>query len=93
MNGKEERTWVIDRIESGIAVLIADEDQRILETDLNSLPPSSRDGSVLRVTESRGEPLWSSAVLAEDLREKRLESAQVVLNDFRKRDPGGDVVL
>ncbi|MEO2158590.1 MAG: DUF3006 domain-containing protein [bacterium] len=93
MNGKEERTWVIDRIESGIAVLIADEDQRILETDLNSLPPSSRDGSVLRVTESRGEPLWSSAVLDEDLRAKRLESTQVVLNDFRKRDPGGDVVL
>ncbi len=93
MNGQEERTWVIDRIESGIAVLIADEDQRILETDLNSLPPSSRDGSVLRVTESRGEPLWSSAVLDEDLRAKRLESTQVVLNDFRKRDPGGDVVL
>ena len=93
MSGKEERIWVIDRIESGIAVLIADEDQRTLETHLNMLPPGSGDGSVLRVTETRGEPLWSSAVLAEDLRAKRLESAQVVLNEFRKRDPGGDVIL
>ena len=44
MSGKEERIWVIDRIESGIAVLIADEDQRTLETHLNMLPPGSGDG-------------------------------------------------
>ena len=93
MSGKEERTWVIDRIESGIAVLIADKDQRTLETHLDTLPPGSGDGSVLRVTENQGEPLWSSAVLAEDLRAKRLESARVVLNGFCTRDPGGDVIL
>ena len=93
MNGKKKQTWVIDRIENGIAVLIADEDERSLETSLPSLPSGSQHGSVLRVIESRGQPVWSSAVLAEDLRAERLESAQIVLDRLRKGDPGGDVVL
>ena len=93
MNGKKKQTWVIDRIENGIAVLIADEDERSLETNLTSLPSGSQHGSVLRVIESRGQPVWSSAVLAETLRAERLESAQIVLDGLRKGDPGGDVVL
>ena len=85
--------WVVDRVEGGIAVLVADDDEETLDVQLDILPPGSREGSVLRVGESAGEPLWSSAVLDEEFRLERLRHAEAVIDDLRKRDPGGDIVL
>ena len=61
-----QRIWVIDRIEGEIAVLVADDDQEILDMPLNVLPRGLREGAVLRVTESNGHPLWVSATLDEE---------------------------
>ena len=88
-----ERIWVVDRVEGGIAVLVADDDRETLDVPLGVLPPGSGEGSVLRVGESAGEPLWSSAVLDEQFRLERLKQAEATLDEFRKRDPGGDIVL
>ncbi len=88
-----ERIWVVDRVEGGIAVLVADDDEETLDVTLGVLPPGSREGSVLRVGESAGEPLWASAVLDEEFRLERLRLAEAALDDLRKRDPGGDIVL
>ncbi len=42
-----ERIWVVDRVEGGIAVLVADDDEETLDVTLGVLPPGSREGSVL----------------------------------------------
>jgi hypothetical protein len=88
-----ERIWVVDRVEGRIAVLVADDDEDTLDVPLNVLPHGLREGTVLRVTESEGHPLWASAMLDEELRLRRLRQAETALNEFKNRDPGGDIVL
>ena len=88
-----ERIWVVDRVEGRIAVLVADDDGETLDVPLNVLPHGLREGTVLRVTESEGHPLWASAMLDEELRLRRLRQAETALNELKSRDPGGDIVL
>ena len=90
---ERERIWVVDRIEGEAAVLVADDDQEMLDIPLNVLPHGLREGTVLRVTESEGHPLWASAMLDEELRLRRLRQAETALNELKSRDPGGDIVL
>ena len=90
---ESERTWVIDRIEGEIAVLVADDNQEMLDMPLNALPRGVSEGTVLRVTESKGHPLWVSAMLDEELRLKRLRQAETALDELKNRDPGGEIVL
>ncbi len=47
---EKERIWVVDRIEGEAAVLVADDDQEMLDIPLNVLPHGVREGTVLRVT-------------------------------------------
>ena len=88
-----ERIWVVDRVEGRIAVLVADDDEETLDVPLNVLPHGLREGTVLRVTESEGHPLWASAMLDEELRLKRLRQAETALHELKSRDSGGDIVL
>ena len=88
-----ERIWVVDRIEGEVAVVVADDDQEMLDIPLNVLPHGVREGTVLRVTESKDHLLWVSAMLDEDLRLKRLRQAETILDELKNRDPGGDIVL
>ena len=90
---EKERIWVVDRIEGEAAVLVADDDQEMLDIPLNVLPHGVREGTVLRVTESKGHLLWVSAMLDEELRLKRLRQAKTALHELKNRDPGGDIVL
>ncbi len=88
-----ERIWVVDRVEGRIAVLVADDDEETLDVPLNVLPHGLREGTVLKVPESKGHPLWGSAMLDEELRLKRLRQAETILDELKNRDPGGDIVL
>ena len=88
-----ERIWVVDRVEGRIAVLVADDDEETVDVPLNVLPHGLREGTVLRVTESEGHPLWASAMLDEELRLRRLRQAETALNELKSRDPGGDILL
>jgi len=90
---ESERTWVVDRIEGEVAVLVADDDQEILDMPLNVLPRGLREGAVLRVAESNGHPLWVSATLDEESSLRRLREAETALDELKNRDPGGDIVL
>jgi len=90
---ERERIWVVDRIEGEAAVVVADDDQEMLDIPLNVLPHGVREGTVLRVTESKDHLLWVSAMLDEDLRLKRLRQAETILDELKNRDPGGDIVL
>ena len=44
---EKERIWVVDRIEGEAAVLVADDDQEMLDIPLNVLPHGVREGTVL----------------------------------------------
>lgn len=89
----DDHVWVVDRIESGIAVMVRDDDAHQKDVPLAVLPAGTGEGAVLRVPEARGRPNWSRAVADEEMRKERLRNAQEVLRRLRKRDPGGDVVL
>lgn len=90
---RAERIWVADRFESGIAVLVRDDDAKTKNVPVPLLPAGTREGTVLRVPEDQGSPVWSHAVVDEEMRSQRLREAEAVLQRLRRRDPGGDVVL
>jgi len=81
-----ESTWAIDRIEGGIAVLVADDGSGTTEVPLDSLPSGSQEGSVLRDTGGG----W---VLDEEARAERLRQGGAAMGGLRTRDPGGDLTL
>lgn len=91
--GRNQGLWVVDRIESGIAVLVRDDDAPPEDVPLAVLPAAVTEGTVLRVREVHGKAAWSSAVVDIDVRRKRLQEAEELLAGLQKRDPGGDVVL
>ena len=84
---------VLDRYESGIAVLVSD-DGAVIEVDRSQLPTGAKPGMVLRVTrDDAGELLWGDAQIDVEATAKRLEEAESILGALRERDPGGDIVL
>ena len=90
---RTEQIWVADRIESGIAVLVRDDDAETNNVPAPLLPAGTREGTVLRVPGEQGRPVWSRALVDEEMRLERLRDAEAVLKRLRSRDPGGDVVL
>ena len=90
---ESERIWVVDRVETGVAVLIADDNEQTVDVQVSLLPENTSEGSVLLVPEQVGEPARSSSRLDEEQRQNRLREAEVALNELRKRDPGGDISL
>ncbi len=86
--------WVVDRIEGDTVVLVEDGTGRTLEVSRTLLSVAVDGGAVLRVPATEeGGPDWGLAVADEELRERRLAEAREVLEQLKKRDPGGDVVL
>ena len=85
--------WTVDRIESGVAVLVRDDGGQAAEAPLSELPAGTREGSVLRAPDREGRPAWGAAGLDEELRRSRLDEAERTLRRLRRRDPGGDVAL
>jgi len=86
--------WVVDRIEGDTVVLVEDGSGRTLEVARSLISVSVNEGTVLRVPATEeGGPAWRLAKPDEELRQRRLAEAQDVLEQLKKRDPGGDVVL
>ena len=86
--------WVVDRIEGDTVVLVEDETGRSLDVARSLMSVGVEEGTVLRVpVTDEGAPDWRSAVLDEELRRRRLAEARNVLDELKRRDPGGDVVL
>jgi hypothetical protein len=98
MTSAEERpayeTWVVDRIEGDIAVLVEEEGEIVVELSAGALGPHAEEGAVLRVPlGSVGEPVWSEAVRDLEAEEEWLRNAEARLERLEGRDPGGDVEL
>ena len=86
--------WVVDRIESDTVVLVQDGSGRTLEVSRSLISVSIGEGTVLRVPATEeGGPDWGSAEPDEELRRRRVAEARDVLEQLKRRDPGGDVAL
>lgn len=88
------KRYVIDRIESGTAVLVDDECKEH-EVPTSRLPKGCRsEGAVLNVPEdSDGAPDWRKATRDRAAEKRLLAEAEERLERLRRRDPGGDVTL
>ncbi len=86
--------WVVDRIEGDTVILVEDGTRRTLEVARTLISVSVDEGTVLRVPATEeGGPDWGLAEPDEELGQRRLAEGREVLEQLKKRDPGGDVVL
>jgi hypothetical protein len=93
-NERPSRTFVVDRREGRMLVLVGD-DATAVDVPASRVPKSCRgEGSVLRVPlDDDGVPLWSESV--RDHPEEKRRRADLANREKRLRssDPGGDIVL
>ena len=87
-----ERTYVVDRIEGELVVLIEDDSGDRVNVDSWELPLVS-EGTVLRVSVRDNQPQWSTAEPDADEANRRNEESRQILADLKKRDPGGSIEL
>lgn len=93
MSSGGEVFYVVDRFERSLAVLSSDsgEEHSVL---VGKLPRGLRDGDVLRTGQySNGEPNWTTARLDRGETERRKHEARDILQELRRRDPGGDIAI
>jgi hypothetical protein len=89
----DKRIWAVDRIEGEVAVLVSDTNNRIVEVSLKKLPEGTKEKSILHIFERRDQPIWGSAVLDESIEVQRKKKAEAIVEDLKKRDPGGDIEI
>jgi len=85
--------FAVDRLEGRIAVLIGDDGSQH-EVPRKQLPKGTTESSVLEVPSDRsGQPDWAGARLDAAEKKRRIKRALALLEELKKRDPGGDIVL
>ncbi|MDT8370222.1 MAG: DUF3006 domain-containing protein [Longimicrobiales bacterium] len=86
--------WTLDRFEGDLGVLISD-DGRVLEVARADLPDAIRPGSVVLIHGGvDAEALPPGAIeMSEALTERRRAEAREILDELKRRDPGGDISI
>jgi hypothetical protein len=84
--------YVVDRIEGKMAVVIGDDGPNF-DVLVGDLPRGTREGTVLRVTPTKGSIDWSRAQIDNVERDRRLKEAREKLDRLSASDPGGDIEL
>ena len=88
-----ERKYVVDRIEGELVVLVEDDTGDKVNLDSWELPALD-EGTVLAVElDDNAKPKWGTATVLIDETKRRAEQAGRVIEDLKKRDPGGNVSL
>jgi hypothetical protein len=86
--------WVVDRVEGGIAVVVQEDDEIVVEVGVAELGSLAVEGAVLRVPLGTvGEPVWAEAARDQEAEAARRTEADERIADLQKRDPGGDIEL
>ena len=97
MKKSEPEVWIVDAIEDGVAVLVEasdDEDRALIEMAAALLGELAIEGAVLVVPLGDvGEPRWDQAERDLGTEEELRLEAERILDELKKRDPGGDVAL
>ena len=90
---RTELYYTVDRIRKERAIVIGDAGDEV-SVDLDDLPSALTEGAVLRVPRDReGAPDWAAARIDPEETELRRREAERLLEELRKRDPGGDIEL
>jgi hypothetical protein len=89
----EERQWVVDSIEDGVAALEED-GARMLYVPAWLLPSAAREGDVLRVSR-RDEGAVASLRMEVDggAANQALDRSRERVSRLSQNDPGGDIVI
>lgn len=97
-SGEQTRTGgrghvAVDRLEGNVAVVI-DDAGRAYDVPAGELPLPIVEGMVLSVANGpNGTPDWSTAVVDDVERNRRVANLDARLEDLAKGDKGGDVAL
>lgn len=84
-----ERSFVVDRVEGDVAVLVEDAAGETLDVPLAALPPLARAGTHLRLTRAAGEAVWRVDEAAREEARASVRSLQERLR-ARTRSQGGN---
>lgn len=88
-----ERTYVVDRIEGELVVLVDDETDEKVNLDSWELPAVD-EGTVLAVElDNNGKPKWGAVTILAEETARRKKAGDSHIEDLKKRDPGGDITL
>jgi len=86
--------WVVDRVEGGIAVVVQEDDEIVVEVGVAELGSLAVEGAVLRVPLGTvGEPVWADAERDPEAEAARRSEGDERIAELQKRDPGGDIKL
>lgn len=93
MNADEHR-WIVDRFEGEVAVVEVDGD-RIVDVPRWLLPTEAGEGDVIVVRVDADDDGRKLAELRVDREatERAREEARRLVDELRRRDPGGDIQL
>ena len=90
----ERALWIVDRIEGERVVLVEDATTRTAEVGRSGIGVVVREGAALRVPLlASGKLDWLGAHRDEPEEEARRDEARRILDDLRRRDPGGNVTF
>ena len=90
---RTELFYTVDRVRKGRATLIGDAGDE-LDVVLGELPAALTEGAVLRVPlDEEGALDWAAAWIDTEETERRRRDAQRIIDELRRRDPGGDIEL
>lgn len=97
MKKSEPEVWAVDTITDGVAVLVEasdDDEPALIEMAADLLGDLAVEGAVLVVPlGSVGDPLWDQAERDVEAEQKLRVETERMLNELKKRDPGGNVSL
>lgn len=90
----EQHRWIVDRFEGDLAVVEADGD-RVLDVPRWLLPADAAEGDVIvvAVRSEGGTERGLDLRIDREATERVRDEAQRLIDDLRRRDPGGDVNL
>ncbi len=78
--------FAIDRIE-GVTAVVQGDDGKDHAVPFGALPPTSQEGSVLRVDlDDQGDPDWNTARVDEQETHRRIAEARARIEELRNRD-------
>ncbi len=86
-----EQIFVVDRVE-GVTAILIDERQQQVAVPVTLLPSGVAEGLTLHVVvDDTGKPNWGAARLVDA--KDRKQDIERLLDELRRRDPGGDITL
>ena len=88
---RTELYYTVDRIRKGRAILVGDAGDELV-VELADLAAEVTEGAVMRVPlDEEGARDWAASCVDREETERRRVEAERIIDELRRRDPGGDI--